>query len=109
MLIPIRPNPMPEWANPEELVQRELERCQQDKRNARVREVDAMSHGPGVRPVMQGQREPRPIPPNPPRMPEITGVRPLTDCPCGRDLLPGARFCDACGCPVSYTGKTVRL
>lgn len=55
------------------------------------------------------QRSPKVLPPNVPRVPEITGVRPLTECPCGRSLMPGMRFCDACGRPLSYTGQTVRL
>jgi hypothetical protein len=43
------------------------------------------------------------------RLPATIGVRPLTECSCGRNLLPGMRFCDACGAPVSFTGKTERL
>lgn len=56
--------------------------------------------------LFEAQRPPQAIPQN---MPAITGLRPLTECSCGRSLLPGMRFCDACGRPVSYTGQTVRL
>lgn len=30
-------------------------------------------------------------------------------CECGRDVVPGARFCDGCGAPAGYTGTTERL
>jgi uncharacterized OB-fold protein len=33
----------------------------------------------------------------------------LLQCPCGRIQEPGARFCDNCGSPLAYTGKTERL
>lgn len=75
-----------------------------------------MGTRPGERPVvMQGPPQPRPEqaqrPPKdiPFNMPAITGVRPITECSCGRSVLPGMRFCDACGRPLSYTGKTERL
>lgn len=58
---------------------------------------------------LQGAREQRPPKILPPIRQEITGLRPLTQCSCGRSLLPGMRFCDACGRPLSYTGKTERL
>ena len=30
-------------------------------------------------------------------------------CSCGRDIPSGARYCDACGAAVGYTGATVKL
>lgn len=81
-----------------------------------------MSHGPGVRavPPYQTQRPPKRLPfgndmgythererPDgdfPTSRTRTTGL-----CRCGRDIQPGFRFCDLCGAPVGYTGKTERL
>lgn len=72
--------------------------------------VDELRSMLGMSPLPKyAQRPPKDIPANVPRMPEITGVRPRTECECGRDLLPTMKFCDACGRPLSYTGKTERL
>ena len=67
---------------------------------------ERMSPRPGLRPIS------RPVPQQmqgPPKIRPQNRTQPVSLCRCGRDILLGFRFCDRCGAPLGYTGKTERL